>query len=77
MATVSFVPGDAFSFPSGYGIVLPDGKAFTIGGEGGRSGYTQKKGEIPVEALPVLAEQYAKIHFEVRFALDAVKIAVM
>lgn len=75
MAKVVFDVGDRFSFGKEYGIVLGDGKALLFKGEGGRTERTLKKDKIPKNAIPISDKDV--IHYEVKFAMDAVAAVIM
>lgn len=76
MAQITFEPGDRFQWmrdtkDRGYGIVLANGSALLIKGEGGRTGYQVLIGSVPSAAIPLQGFP----NFEVSFALNAVAIA--
>lgn len=74
MAKIAFEAGDRIVCDAdgkrGVGLVLPDMTVLIISGEGGRSGYTVIKTDIPSGAS-LLYSQYEFSH-EIIFALDCV-----
>jgi hypothetical protein len=76
MAQITFEPGDKFQWhisptDAGVGIVLRDGYALLIKGEGGRTGYKTLLGTVPPGAIPLQGTP----EFEISFALNAAAIA--
>jgi hypothetical protein len=74
MAQITFSPGDTFQFGrNAYGLVLSEGEALMITGEGGRTGHKQEKGAVPNHALPCAKQD---VKFEITFAFEAVALAL-
>ncbi|MBP6858492.1 MAG: hypothetical protein KBC33_01520 [Candidatus Pacebacteria bacterium] len=72
MAQIKFEIGGRFKTKLGYGILLPNNKAFVIEGEGGRRGFQVKKIDFdPADAtiIPALPPH------EITFGLDCVACA--
>jgi hypothetical protein len=79
MPTITWTAGDRFTFvegkrndQKGVGIVLPDGQALLIKGEGGRTSYQLSRESVPTNAVPVQGD----LNSEVSFALKAVSTAM-
>lgn len=79
----SFKKGDLVQFESkegqkGFGVVLNPEEAFTIVGEGGRTGYSMAKLLLNhmEELSPLRDREVNSLAFEVRFALQAVVTSI-
>jgi len=71
MATIAWTCGDRFSFNGGYGIMFRKG-ALLFKGEGGRTGRTISRGDVPPDAIPISADALKNVPYDVKFAMDAV-----
>ncbi len=73
------IQGNDYSGGYRYGIVLLFKKSFVIAGSGGRRGWRPVRlSGIPKSALPVSdAEWMSEVPYEVKLALQSVKIAIL
>jgi hypothetical protein len=78
MSVISFSKGDFFTFEGGFGIALNKVDGILIKGQGGRTGWTTEKSQIPHDALPNMhgGAKSNPMPFEVKMALEAVKVTI-
>lgn len=77
MAKITFSKNDVFSFGEGvkeYGVVLSNDKALLFKGQGGRTGRTVLKSDIPEDAMPVADVE--ELPYQIQFAIKAVSAVI-
>jgi hypothetical protein len=76
MSTIIFEPKDKFSYEVGrdkeFGIAISFNEAILFKGIGDRTGRSTLKAEIPKNAIPLTSREADQLHYEVKFAMDAI-----